>query len=67
MIRVFRDADREAVVALWSACDLVVPWNVPEDDIAHKLAFQPDLFFVAERGGEVRVGDDVRISGEERL
>ncbi len=53
MIRVFREADRDAIVALWNACDLVVPWNVPEDDIAHKLAFQPDLFFVAERGGEV--------------
>ncbi len=53
MIRVFREADRAAIVALWNACDLVVPWNVPEDDIARKLAFQPDLFFVAERGGEV--------------
>ncbi len=53
MIRVFRETDRDAVVALWNACDLVVPWNVPEDDIAHKLAFQPDLFFVVERGGEV--------------
>ena len=53
MIRVFREADRDAVVALWNACDLVVPWNVPEDDIANKLAFQPDLFFVAERAGEV--------------
>ena len=53
MIRVFREADRGAVVALWNACDLVVPWNVPEDDIAKKLAFQPALFFVAEHAGEV--------------
>ena len=53
MIRVFREADRDAVVALWNACDLVVPWNVPEDDIAKKLAFQPALFFVAEHAGEV--------------
>lgn len=53
MIRVFREGDCDAVVALWHACDLVVPWNVPERDIAAKLAFQPELFFVAERGGEI--------------
>lgn len=53
MIRVYRDEDRDAVVALWKACDLVVPWNVPEEDIAAKLAFQPELFFVAERDAEV--------------
>jgi len=53
VIRVYRDEDREQVVALWHACGLVVPWNVPEQDIAAKRAFQPELFFVAERGGEV--------------
>ncbi len=52
-IRLYRDSDREQVVALWKACELVVPWNVPEDDIAHKLAYQPELFFVAERDGRV--------------
>ena len=46
-IRVFQPDDEPAVVALWQACGLVVPWNVPADDIAAKLAFQPDLFFVA--------------------
>ena len=48
-IRVYRPADEVVVVALWDRCGLVVPWNVPADDIAAKLAFQPDLFFVAER------------------
>jgi ribosomal protein S18 acetylase RimI-like enzyme len=45
--RVFRSADLDQVVSLWRACGLVVPWNVPADDIALKVAFQPDLFFVA--------------------
>ena len=47
-IRVFRPADEPRVVALWEACGLIVPWNVPTLDIARKVDFQPDLFFVAE-------------------
>lgn len=53
-IRVFRPDDESQVVALWTACDLVVPWNVPSDDIAKKLAFQPELFFVAEEAGRIQ-------------
>lgn len=34
IVRACEDGDREAVVALWRACDLVVPWNDPEADIA---------------------------------
>jgi ribosomal protein S18 acetylase RimI-like enzyme len=52
-IRVYRSSDRAQVIALWEACGLVVPWNVPAEDIAAKLAFQPALFFVAERDGRV--------------
>ncbi|WP_448187625.1 GNAT family acetyltransferase [Azospirillum sp. sgz301742] len=33
-IRAYRDDDRDAVVALWRACNLVVPWNDPDSDIA---------------------------------
>lgn len=33
-IRPFADGDRDAVVALWRACNLVVPWNDPASDIA---------------------------------
>ncbi len=52
-IRRYAESDRDPVVALWRACGLVVPWNVPEEDIASKVAFQPELFFVAEREGRV--------------
>ena len=47
-IRTFRPSDEPQVVALWHACGLVVPWNVPTLDIARKTAFQPELFFVGE-------------------
>jgi len=50
-IRVYCDADEPAVIALWEQCGLVVPWNVPALDIARKLAFQPELFFVSEADG----------------
>lgn len=33
-IRAYRDEDRDAVVGLWTACHLVVPWNDPDADIA---------------------------------
>lgn len=33
-IRPMADAERDAVVALWTACNLVVPWNDPVADIA---------------------------------
>jgi ribosomal protein S18 acetylase RimI-like enzyme len=54
-MRSFEASDEEAVVALWEACGLVVPWNDPHQDIAAKLAFQPRLFLVALSGGK-RVG-----------
>lgn len=48
VIRPYRDADRDAVVALWRACGLVRPWNDPHKDIARKLAVQPEWFLVVE-------------------
>ncbi len=51
-IRVFRASDESGVIALWEACELVVPWNVPSLDIARKVDFQPDFFLVAEEVGE---------------
>ena len=48
-IRRYAESDCDQVVALWRACGLVVSWNVPEEDIASKIGFQPELFFVAER------------------
>jgi ribosomal protein S18 acetylase RimI-like enzyme len=52
-VRTYRETDEAAVVALWKASDLVVPWNDPYKDIRKKVAFQPDLFFVAEADREV--------------
>ena len=52
-IRIFRKSDEAAVIALWEACGLVVPWNVPAHDIQRKVDFQSDLFFVAEEDGRI--------------
>jgi ribosomal protein S18 acetylase RimI-like enzyme len=38
------------VVALWSECDLLRPWNDPYLDIRRKLALQPELFLVGVEG-----------------
>ncbi|MGI4985771.1 MAG: GNAT family acetyltransferase, partial [Janthinobacterium lividum] len=46
-IRPYADSDKDAVIALWHACELVRPWNDPERDIARKLTEQPELFLVA--------------------
>ena len=46
VLRPYRSADHDEVVALWQRCNLVVPANDPTHDIALKLAFQPSLFFV---------------------
>lgn len=52
-VRPFRSSELEVVIDLWRACDLVVPWNDPYEDIDRKLAFQPELFLVAERAERV--------------
>jgi len=46
-IRPFTSDDTEAVVALWTECGLVRPWNDPHRDIERKLSVQPELFLVA--------------------
>jgi len=53
LIRPFEERDTEAVVALWSACDLTRPWNDPYRDIARKLEVQRELFLVGEEDGRV--------------
>ena len=52
-IRTYRASDEEAVVDLWHRCQLVVPWNDPNEDIQLKIAFQPELFFVGTIDGRV--------------
>lgn len=63
VVRVFRDGDEAAVAALW---DRVfpdpAPRNAPARVIEQKRHTQPELFFVAERAGEIvgtaLAGDD---------
>ena len=45
-IRSYLASDRDAVIAVWEKCGLVVPWNDPQKDIKRKLTVQPDLFLV---------------------
>jgi len=53
VVRVFAPRDTGAVVALWQACGLVVPWNDPRRDIARKLDDGVDGFFVGVEDGAV--------------
>lgn len=52
-IRAFEPGDEPAVVSLWRACGLVVPWNDPHEDIRRKMSAHPELFLVAEIDGRV--------------
>jgi ribosomal protein S18 acetylase RimI-like enzyme len=52
-IRTFDIEDQTAVIELWQACALVVPWNDPTKDIARKLKVGADLFLVGESSGEI--------------
>ena len=46
-IRRYESTYQTAVIDLWTKCNLTVPQNDPREDIQKKLAFQPDLFFIA--------------------
>ena len=52
-IRPFESEDSDAVVALWRACGLVVPWNDPYKDIRRKLQVDADMFLVGETAGRI--------------
>ncbi len=52
-IRAFEIEDQTAVIELWRACALVVPWNDPVKDIARKLKVDADLFLVGESRSEI--------------
>lgn len=52
-IRQFSPADSSDVIALWTRCELVVPWNDPLKDIQRKLKVQPELFLVGEVDQEI--------------
>lgn len=53
VVRPYVRSDEDAVIALWAACALVVPWNDPAEDIGIKHSFQPELFFVGEEDGQI--------------
>jgi ribosomal protein S18 acetylase RimI-like enzyme len=53
LIRPYRTADEEAVIALWNACGLVVPHNDPRKDIHRKLRVNPEWFLIGEEKGHV--------------
>ncbi len=54
-IRPYRDSDKQAVIQLWRACGLVVPWNNPAVDIERKQQVQAELFLVGELHGHMAV------------
>jgi ribosomal protein S18 acetylase RimI-like enzyme len=60
--RPFELGDREALIALWDACDLLRPWNDPNRDVDRKLAQDPEGLIVLELDsvlvGAVMVGYD---------
>ncbi len=62
VLRPYRPGDREALVSLWSVCDLTRPWNNPYRDIDRKLARDAENLLVLEAGeeliGSVMVGYD---------
>jgi ribosomal protein S18 acetylase RimI-like enzyme len=60
VLRSYEPGDREALVALWSICELTRPWNNPHRDIDRKLARDGDNLLVLEEDnqliGSVMVG-----------
>jgi ribosomal protein S18 acetylase RimI-like enzyme len=46
IIRPYQPQDEPDVIDLWDRCNLVVPWNDPQQDIWRKLQVQPELFLV---------------------
>ncbi|HJU18810.1 MAG TPA: GNAT family acetyltransferase [Stellaceae bacterium] len=61
-IRPYREADLDAVVALWRECGLTRPWNPPAADIAFVRASGHGELLIAADGerlfGTVMVGHD---------
>ncbi|HEV8379064.1 MAG TPA: GNAT family acetyltransferase [Tepidisphaeraceae bacterium] len=45
-IRTFEPPDEPAVIELWRRCDLLRPWNDPQQDIQHKVKQNDGLFLV---------------------
>ncbi|MCH8926541.1 MAG: GNAT family acetyltransferase, partial [Proteobacteria bacterium] len=52
-IRAYRPGDRDAVVALWERCGLIVRYNDPDRDIALWRASPNAEIFVGEQSGRI--------------
>ena len=52
-IRTFNNDDTNEVIQLWRNCDLLRPWNDPEQDINRKLDDSPELFLVGILEGKI--------------
>lgn len=61
-IRPYEEHDRDAVVALWRAADLVRPWNDPASDIALCCKSENAALYIGVAGGDpvatIMVGHD---------
>lgn len=55
-IRPYRPADRDAVIALWEACDLLRAWNDPASDIALCMDTPTSGLFVAGAAADHGIG-----------
>ena len=53
VIRSYHESDKNDVIQLWKECDLVVPWNDPQQDIERKMAIQPELFLIGLMNNEI--------------
>jgi ribosomal protein S18 acetylase RimI-like enzyme len=62
-IRPMRDADRNAVIALWHECALTRPWNDPDRDIALVVATADADILVGEQNGRIVAGTMLGFDG----
>ncbi len=53
IFRKFEKKDTDAIIDLWSACNLIVPWNNPKKDINRKLSIKDDLFIIGEVNAKI--------------
>ncbi len=62
LTRPFAPGDRDELIAVWRACDLLRPWNDPNRDVDRKLGQDPEGLIVLEVRsmlvGAVMVGFD---------
>ena len=52
-VRDFRETDRLALIALWSACGLTRPWNDPNDDIDRSIEAREATILVGHVGDQL--------------